>query len=63
MLLALVGVSAMIGLAAPAYADPDPAPAPADDAGFLAALRQDDIAYPNPAQAIAIRPIGVRVLG
>ena len=52
MLLALLGVSAMIGLAAPAYADPDPAPAPADDAGFLAALQQDDIAYPSPAQAI-----------
>ena len=27
--------------------------APADDAGFLAALQQDDITYPNPAQAIA----------
>ncbi len=52
MLLALLGVSATIGLAAPAYADPDPAPAPADDAGFLAALQQDDIAYPSPAQAI-----------
>ena len=50
MLLALLGVSAMIGLASPAYADPEPAPA--DDAGFLAALQQDGITYPNPAQAI-----------
>ena len=50
MLLALLGVSAMIGLAPPAYADPDPAPA--DDAGFLAALREDGITYANPASAI-----------
>jgi hypothetical protein len=50
MLLALLGVSAMIGLASPAYADPDPAPA--DDAGFLAALQQDGITYGNPTQAI-----------
>ncbi|MGA8250820.1 MAG: DUF732 domain-containing protein [Mycobacterium sp.] len=52
ILLAVLGVSAMIGLAAPAYADPDPAPPPADDGGFLAALQQDGIAYPSPAQAI-----------
>jgi hypothetical protein len=50
MLLALLGVSAIIGLASPAYADPDPAPA--DDAGFLAALQQDGITYGSPAQAI-----------
>jgi hypothetical protein len=50
-LLALLGVSAMIGLAAPAYADPDPAPA--DDAGFLSALQQDGITYPSPASAIS----------
>lgn len=50
LLLALFGVSVMIGLAAPAYADPDPAPA--DDAGFLAALQQAGITYPSPAQAI-----------
>jgi Protein of unknown function (DUF732) len=51
MLLVLLGVSAMIGLAAPAFADPDPEPA--DDAGFLAALQQDGITYSNPASAIA----------
>jgi len=50
MLFALLGVSAMIGLASPAYADPEPAPA--DDAGFLAALQQDGITYASPAQAI-----------
>ena len=50
MLLALLGVSAVIGLAAPAYADPEPAPA--DDAGFLAALQQAGITYASPASAI-----------
>ena len=49
-LLALLGVAAMIGLAAPAYADPDDLSG--DDAGFLAALRQVGIDYANPAQAI-----------
>ena len=48
-LLALLGVSAMIGLAAPAYADP---PLDGDDAGFLAALQQVGISYSNPAAAI-----------
>jgi hypothetical protein len=52
MLLALLCVSAMIGLAAPAYADPDPAPS-YDDAGFLAALQQAGITYANSASAIA----------
>jgi Protein of unknown function (DUF732) len=52
MLLALLGVSAMIGLASPAYADPGADPNPADDAGFLAALQQDGITYSNPASAI-----------
>jgi hypothetical protein len=51
MLLAMLGASAMIGLAAPAYGDPEPAPA--DDAGFLAALQQAGITYSNPASAIA----------
>lgn len=50
MLLALLGVSAVIGLAAPAYADPEPAPA--DDAGFLAALQQAGITYSSPASVI-----------
>ena len=50
LLLALLGVSAMIGLAAPAYADP--APVDGDDPGFLAALQQVGINYSSPAQAI-----------
>src|SRR5271168_265315 len=49
-LLALLGVCAMIGLAAPAYADPDDLNG--DDAGFLAALRQVDIDYTDPAHVI-----------
>jgi hypothetical protein len=49
MLLALLGVAAMIGLAAPAYGDPDSS---GDDAGFLAALRNADIGYGDPGQAI-----------
>lgn len=49
-LVALLGVSAMIGLATPAYADPDNAGG--DDAGFLAALHQVGISYPNPGQVI-----------
>lgn len=48
-LLTLLGVCAMIGLAAPAYADPDDG---GDDAGFLSALKQAGITYPSPAQAI-----------
>ena len=51
-LLALLAVTAMVGLAAPAYADPDDGPAP-DDAGFLAALRQAGITYSDPGQAVA----------
>ena len=51
LLLALLGIAAMIGLAAPAYADPD-AGGP-DDAGFLAALRHAGITYSDPAQAIS----------
>jgi Protein of unknown function (DUF732) len=52
LLLALLGVSAMIGLAVPANADPAPAPLDGDDAGFLAALHQVGITYSNPGQAI-----------
>ena len=52
LLLALVGVSAMIGLAAPAYGDPPPAPLGGDDAGFLAALHQAGISYSSPDRAI-----------
>ena len=51
LLLALLGVSTMIGLAAPAYAGPAPPPV-GDDAGFLAALHQAGISYASPAQAI-----------
>jgi hypothetical protein len=51
LLIAILGVSAMIGFAAPAYADPDDISG--DDAGFLAALQQADLGYSNPAQAIA----------
>jgi hypothetical protein len=52
LLLALLGVSAMIGLAAPAYGDPQPGPPDGDDAGFLAALHQAGISYSNPDQAV-----------
>jgi hypothetical protein len=50
LLLALLGVSAMIGLAAPAYADPDDLSG--DDTGFLAALRQVGIDYSDPGHVI-----------
>jgi hypothetical protein len=52
LLLAILGTSAMIGLAAPAYADPPPAP-DGDDGGFLAALTQVGINYSSPAAAVA----------
>lgn len=45
LLFALISIAAMIGLAAPAYADS------ADDA-FLTALQQAGITYPDPARAI-----------
>jgi Protein of unknown function (DUF732) len=51
-LLTLLGVSVVIGLAAPAYAEPQEYGA-ADDAGFIAALRDHDIGFNNPDQAIA----------
>ncbi|KAA1250927.1 DUF732 domain-containing protein [Mycobacterium simiae] len=50
-LLAVLGVAAAIGLAAPVYADPEE-PDGGDDAGFLTALQQVGITYPSPAQAI-----------
>jgi hypothetical protein len=52
LLLALVGVSAMIGFAAPAYADPAPVP-DGDDAGFLAALHQAGFSFSSPDSAVA----------
>ena len=56
LLLALVGVSAMIGLAAPAYGDAPPAPLGGDDAGFLAALRCTKPASATRAQIEPSRP-------
>jgi hypothetical protein len=50
-LLALLGVSAMIGLAAPAYADPPPAP-DGDDTGFIAALHQAGFNFSSPDAAV-----------
>ncbi|OBJ23256.1 glycine cleavage system P protein [Mycobacterium colombiense] len=51
-LLALLGASAMIGLAAPAYADPPPVP-DGDDGGFVAALKQAGFSFNSPASAVA----------
>jgi hypothetical protein len=51
LLVTAFGVAAMIGLAAPASADPPPAPQ-GDDAGFLAALHQVGITYASPEAAI-----------
>lgn len=44
----LAGRAALIGLAAPAHADPDP------DASFIGALNNAGITYQNPPSAIAI---------
>ncbi|AGC62264.1 putative membrane protein [Mycobacterium liflandii 128FXT] len=49
-LFALLGLSAMIWLAAPAHAHPDEGGG--DDVGFLAALQNAGITYSNPDQAI-----------
>ncbi len=49
-LLTLLGISTIIGLAAPAYGDPDNG---FDDAGFLATVRDAGITYTNPDQTIA----------
>jgi hypothetical protein len=51
LVLAILGTSAMIGLAAPAYADPSAAQ-DGDDGGFLAALNQVGISYSSPAAVI-----------
>jgi hypothetical protein len=51
-LLALLGVAAMIGFAAPAYADPVPEP-DGDDGGFLAALQQVGFTFSSPGSAVA----------
>jgi hypothetical protein len=52
LLLALLGAAVVIGLAAPAYADPPPAPN-GDDGGFLAALHQAGIGYSSSDAAVA----------
>lgn len=49
LLLASIGMCAMIAFAAPAYGDPNAA---ADDTGFLSDLQRADIGYPDPGQAI-----------
>ncbi|HET9889143.1 MAG TPA: DUF732 domain-containing protein [Mycobacterium sp.] len=51
-LLALFGVSAMIGLAAPAYAEPPPQP-DGDDGGFVSALQQAGFSFNSPGSAVA----------
>jgi hypothetical protein len=50
-LLALFGVSAMIGLAAQAHAGPPPVP-DGDDAGFIAALHQAGFSFSSPDAAV-----------
>ncbi len=50
LLLAIIGLCAMIGCAAPAYGDPEDGGG--DDAGFLTALNKADIGYASPGQAI-----------
>jgi Protein of unknown function (DUF732) len=52
-LLTLLGITAMIGLAAPSYADPAPPSPDGDDAGFLAALHQVGIHYAAPDAAVS----------
>lgn len=51
-LVVLLGVCAVIGLAGPAHAEPQDYGA-GDDAGFIAALRDSDIGFTSPDQAIA----------
>ena len=51
-LLILLGVVVMIGLAAPAYADPSPEP-DGDDAGFVAALHQAGFSFASEGSAVA----------
>ncbi|OMC17834.1 MULTISPECIES: DUF732 domain-containing protein [unclassified Mycobacterium] len=50
-LLTLLGVSAMIGFAAPAHAAPPPEP-DGDDAGFIAALHQAGFSFSSPSAAV-----------
>ena len=48
--VAVLGVCAAVGLAAPAYGDPPDIAG--DDAGFLGALHQVGIHFPNPDGAV-----------
>ncbi len=50
-LLALLGVSAVVALAAPAYAAPPPVP-DGDDGAFLAALHQAGFTFSSPDAAV-----------
>lgn len=50
-LLALLGAPLMIGLAAPAYADPPPVP-DGDDGGFISALHQAGFGFASPDAAV-----------
>lgn len=50
--LTLLGTMAMIGLAAPAYADPEPESG-GHDGGFIAALRQAGFSFATPGSAVA----------
>jgi len=54
LLLALLGVSMGIVVAAPAYADPDldAPPGDANNGVFLSDLHQVGITFPNPSQAL-----------
>ena len=50
-LLIVLGVSTMIGFAAPAHADPPPVPG-GDDADFIAALHQAGFSFSSPDAAV-----------
>ncbi|WP_374021313.1 DUF732 domain-containing protein [Mycobacterium sp. HNNTM2301] len=50
-LLAPLGASLVIGLAAPAYADPPPVP-DGDDGAFLSALHQAGFSFASPDAAV-----------
>ncbi|WP_406816590.1 DUF732 domain-containing protein [Mycobacterium sp. M23085] len=52
MLVVLAGGAALIGAAAPAYADPVATSGP--DASFIAALNQAGITYRDPAAAVGV---------
>ncbi|RAU99622.1 DUF732 domain-containing protein [Mycobacterium colombiense] len=52
MLVVLAGSAALVGTAAPAYADPVGSSGP--DASFIAALNQAGITYRDPAAAVGV---------